>query len=92
MIIDGDLVVAKKKKIALVQELKKLGFKAFPKVSDAKEAGEVQDAAEDEDDAEQEVGSGDYDYLLGVSSSMFYRYRKADPCTDGDLVFDARES
>lgn len=68
MIIDGKLVVSKKKKIALVAELKKLNFKPFPKVADAKKEGEDEDAAEDEDaEGEAEVGANDYDYLLGVS-------------------------
>jgi len=68
MIIDGKLTVAKKKKLALVAELKKLNFKPFPKVADAKDAGEDEDALEDEE-AEADVGANDYDYLLGVSFS-----------------------
>ena len=71
MIIDGKLIVAKKKKIVLVQELKKLGFTPFPKVEDAKKAGEVEDVQEDDDDAEEAdagVSASDYDYLLGVST------------------------
>ena len=36
MIIDGKLIVSKKKKAALVAELHKLGFTRFPKVTDAK--------------------------------------------------------
>jgi DNA topoisomerase II len=68
MIIDGKLVVSRKKKAVLVTELKKLGFKPFPKVSDAKKAGEFEDAMEDEEDeGEAEAGANDYDYLLGVS-------------------------
>lgn len=67
MIIDGKLVVSKKKKAVLVEELKKLGFKAFPKVADAKKAGELEEAMEDEEESEREVGANDYDYLLGVS-------------------------
>jgi len=66
MIIDGKLVVSKKKKAVLVEELKKLSFDPFPKVADAKKAGELEDAQEDEDN-EPEVGANDYDYLLGVS-------------------------
>ncbi|KAF2020724.1 type II DNA topoisomerase [Aaosphaeria arxii CBS 175.79] len=67
MIIDGKLVIAKKKKAVLVAELQKLGFKPFPKVSDAKKAGEVEDAAEDESEGEGEAGANDYDYLLGMA-------------------------
>lgn len=71
MIIDGKLVVSKKKKAVLVEELKKLNFTPFPKVADAKKAGELVDAQEDDEESEQEVGAGDYDYLLGVS--FFHR-------------------
>jgi DNA topoisomerase-2 len=67
MIIDGKLVVAKKKKAVLVAELQKLGFKRIPKVADAKKAGELEEAAEDEDESDAEAGANDYDYLLGVS-------------------------
>ncbi|CAN9376878.1 unnamed protein product [Alternaria alternata] len=58
MIIDGKLTVSKKKKAVLVQELKKLGFAPFPKVEDAKAAGEV--------------NANDYDYLLGMAISVSY--------------------
>lgn len=70
MIIDGKLVVSKKKKLVLVQELKKLGFTPFPKADDAKKAGENEDVQEDEDDSEEIEGSvsaSDYDYLLGMA-------------------------
>jgi DNA topoisomerase-2 len=70
MIIDGKLIVSKKKKAVLVQELKKLGFTPFPKVDDAKKNGEVEDAQQDDEESEEtetEVNANDYDYLLGVS-------------------------
>ncbi|PLB34944.1 DNA topoisomerase 2 [Aspergillus candidus] len=73
MIIDGDLVVSKKKKAVLVRELKDKGFKQFPKVADAAKAGEIEPALEDEeepaDDAEEsgDVQPGAYDYLLGMA-------------------------
>lgn len=67
MIIDGKLVVSKKKKAVLVAELRKLNFTPFPKVTDAKTAGEDEDVLEDEESEETEVNAGDYDYLLGVS-------------------------
>jgi DNA topoisomerase II len=73
MIIDGKLTVSKKKKTVLVQELKKLGFTPFPKVEDAKKAGEDEQAQDDEDDSEDveaEVSANDYDYLLGVSTKL----------------------
>ncbi|KAL1801636.1 hypothetical protein ACET3X_001978 [Alternaria dauci] len=69
MIIDGKLTVSKKKKTVLVQELKKLGFTPFPKVEEAKAAGEVEDVQEDEEseETEAEVNANDYDYLLGMA-------------------------
>ncbi|KAL2009643.1 hypothetical protein VTN00DRAFT_5450 [Thermoascus crustaceus] len=67
MIIDGTLVISKKKKTDLIAELKEKGFKAFPKVVDAVKAGEDEPLAEDEEDSEDaEIGSDAYDYLLGM--------------------------
>lgn len=68
LIIDGTLVVSKKKKSVLVEELKRLKFKPFSKVADAKKEGELENAMQDEDvEAEDEdAGLNDYDYLLGV--------------------------
>ena len=49
-------------------ELQKLDFKPFPKVTDAKKAGEVEDVMEDHETEDETVaGANDYDYLLGVS-------------------------
>jgi DNA topoisomerase-2 len=74
MIIDGKLVVSKKKKAVLMAELRKLNFKPFPKVEDASKAGEIEKVAEndeEEDDSEDgAVGARDYDYLLGVSTGL----------------------
>ncbi|KAH7396642.1 DNA topoisomerase [Phaeosphaeria sp. MPI-PUGE-AT-0046c] len=69
MIIDGKLVVSKKKKAVLVAELNKLNFTPFSKVDDAKKAGEQEDAQEDDEDEEtgQAVNASDYDYLLGMA-------------------------
>ncbi|OCL09200.1 type II DNA topoisomerase [Glonium stellatum] len=68
MIIDGKLTVSKKKKTTLVAELQKLNFKPFPKVADARKAGELEDAAEDEEtENDAEAGANDYDYLLGMA-------------------------
>ncbi|KAJ9299821.1 hypothetical protein DTO271G3_2705 [Paecilomyces variotii] len=68
MIIDGDLVISKKKKSDLIAELKQKGFKAFPKVIDAVKAGEDEPAQEDDEDSEDvEIGSNAYDYLLGMA-------------------------
>jgi DNA topoisomerase II len=68
MIIDGQLVVAKKKKAVLVAELKEKKFKPFPKVIKAVKGGELEPAAEEEDASDEvESEAGAYDYLLGVS-------------------------
>ena len=67
MIIDGQLVISKKKKAVLVAELKKRDFKPFPKVKDAAKHGELEAVVEDEDaDDDLETGASAYDYLLGV--------------------------
>lgn len=71
MIIDGKLVVSKKKKLALVQELKEKGFKAFPKKAEAIKEGELAPIAENDEEEEEEdtqTGAAAYDYLLGVST------------------------
>ena len=68
MIIDGKLVVAKKKKRDLVKELQEKNFKPFPKITDATKDGEVEPAMEDRDeDQEVDASANAYDYLLGVS-------------------------
>lgn len=69
MIIDGKLIVAKRKKKDLVAELREKNFRPFPKVIDATKDGELEPAMEDQetDDADIEVGANAYDYLLGVS-------------------------
>lgn len=83
MIVDGKLVVSKKKKMVLVQELKEKNFKAFPKVADATKEGELAPIADndDEEDGDIELGAAAYDYLLGVSRLTGYYSQKADgPC------------
>ncbi len=69
MIIDGKLVISKKKKAVLIAELKAKDFKAFPKVADAVKAGEVEPVLENEEEEEGNAASSSngYDYLLGVS-------------------------
>ncbi|BCR82677.1 DNA topoisomerase 2 [Aspergillus chevalieri] len=71
MIIDGELVVSKKKKNVLIGELKSRGFKPFPKVAEAVKAGEaepvVEEEEEEEDAGDVEVASNAYDYLLGMA-------------------------
>jgi DNA topoisomerase II len=67
-IIDGKLVVSRKSKPKLVQELREKGYEAFPKLIDAKKAGEANEVSEnDEATPDVEGGARDYDYLLGVS-------------------------
>jgi DNA topoisomerase II len=73
MIIDGKLVVSKKKKQVLIDELKALGFKPFPKIVDAAKAGEMEKSLEDKGEEDEEESSGSrrdssaYDYLLGMA-------------------------
>lgn len=71
MVIDGDLVIAKRKKKDLVAELRKLNFKPFPKVADARKEGEFEAVAQNDDDADEsedvQAGANDYDYLLGMA-------------------------
>ena len=69
MIIDGKLVVSKKKKLVLVQELKEKGFKAMPKRADAIKEGELAPIADNDEEEEEDsqTGAAAYDYLLGVS-------------------------
>ena len=71
MIIDGKLIVSKKVKRVLVEELKQKNFRPFAKVSDASKEGEMEPAMEDpeaEDDQQTEFAASSFDYLLGVSS------------------------
>ncbi len=68
MIIDGQLVVSRKKKADLVAELKKKNFKSFPKVADAAKDEELEPHVENEEEDESDVATSanGYDYLLGV--------------------------
>ena len=72
MIIDGKLVVSKKKKLVLVQELKEKGFKAMPKRADAIKEGELAPIADNDEEEEEDSQTGAvvYDYLLGVSLQL----------------------
>ena len=72
MIVDGTLIVNRKKKAALVEELRKLGFKAFPKIADARKQDELEPVVDPNQDVEEEqenasVGANDFDYLLGMA-------------------------
>lgn len=70
MIVDGKLVVSKKKKAVLVAELREKGFKAIPKILDARKQGEFEPLVDEDEVAEDAADSQnsvhDYDYLLGV--------------------------
>jgi DNA topoisomerase-2 len=67
-IIDNKLIVSKKSKPKLVEELRKKGYEAFPKIKDAKKGGERDDVVENDEEvgADEDGGARDYDYLLGV--------------------------
>ncbi|GMK55253.1 hypothetical protein CspeluHIS016_0203090 [Cutaneotrichosporon spelunceum] len=65
MIIKKEIAVSNKKKSIIVQELRDLKFRPFPK-NGAKplDAGEKEDALEEEEDQGKD---NDYDYLLGMA-------------------------
>lgn len=72
MIVGGKLTVNRKKKAALVKELRDHGFKSIPKIADLKKQGEFEPVVEDQETEEeaaeaQSTGLNDFDYLLGVS-------------------------
>ena len=71
MIIDRALIVSKKKKAVLVQELRDKSFTPFPKPKNAlkeKEIDTMADKEQEQEEAENEdTGAADYDYLLSVS-------------------------
>ncbi|KAJ5679904.1 DNA topoisomerase II eukaryotic-type [Penicillium macrosclerotiorum] len=69
MIIEGTLVISKKRKPVLISELKEKSFRPFPKVADAAKLGEDEQVVEEGDeseDKETEKLSNAYDYLLGM--------------------------
>ena len=70
-IVDGKLVVSKKRKADLVAELRQNGFKPIPKISDAVKEGELAPVVENDEETEEDIESGAnaYDYLLGVNNS-----------------------
>ncbi|KAJ7630419.1 DNA topoisomerase II [Roridomyces roridus] len=70
MIVDKELVVSNRKKADIIVDLKKHEFRPFPKISKAKEAGEEEEALEDE---ESQGSAGDFDYLLGMAISSLTR-------------------
>jgi DNA topoisomerase-2 len=71
MIIDGKLVISKKKKSVLVAELHKLDFTRIPKVAVVKKKGDDEDPADEDNEdnaneADAAAGASDYDYLLSM--------------------------
>ncbi|KAJ6157931.1 DNA topoisomerase II eukaryotic-type [Penicillium chermesinum] len=68
MIVEGQLVISKKKKAILITELREKGFKSFPKVAEAVKMGEDEPFLEEgeQEDKEIEKMSNGYDYLLGM--------------------------
>ena len=91
MIIDGKLVVSKKKKLVLVQELKEKGFKAMPKRADAIKEGElapIADVDEEEEEEDSQTGAAVYDYLLGVS--LHSQWKLPHPILTSDRCLSGR--
>lgn len=74
-IIEGKLIVSRKKKAVLVEELRDRKYEAFPRGESVKKARNTdeemdQDDEEDNEDlTSNEPGAGDYDYLLSVSGT-----------------------
>ena len=69
MIVKKELSVSGRKKADIVVELRKKGFRPFPKLTKAKAAGEEEEVF-DADPEEEEAATGassDYDYLLGMA-------------------------
>ncbi|KAL8842895.1 MAG: hypothetical protein Q9170_000299 [Blastenia crenularia] len=68
MIVNGQLVVSKKKKADIVQELKQKNFKPITRTVDAIKEGELAPIADDDEDSEEDIktGASSYDYLLGM--------------------------
>ncbi|KAK3997391.1 putative DNA topoisomerase 2, partial [Cladorrhinum sp. PSN332] len=65
-IIDSKLIVAKKKKAVLVQELRDRNYEAFPPKDDKKSKSTDEELNEEGEDDEVALGARDYDYLLSM--------------------------
>lgn len=75
-IIDGKLVVSKKKKAVLVEELRARKYRPFPRNQadkKGKNTDEEMDQDNDEIEESSEPGAGDFDYLLSVCPSVPHR-------------------
>lgn len=72
-IIDGDLVVGKKRKDELVQELRERKYEAFPRGTNPKGKStedEINESGDEEGgEAKEKGGARDYDYLLSVRTT-----------------------
>ena len=70
MIIESKLVVSKKKKAVLVQELREKDFKPINKSNDAMKEKNLDPLADEDEEKEHEedteLGAADYDYLLSM--------------------------
>lgn len=73
MIIDGKLVVSRKKKVDLIAELKQKGFKAISKIADASKINDLTPDPDNDEDSDDVAGAS-YDYLLGVSSDPKWKW------------------
>lgn len=70
MIIRKELVVSNRKKAAIVEDLRKHDFRAFPKVVKVKVVGaddDQENEGNDDEDAEFPENSTDFDYLLKMA-------------------------
>lgn len=66
-IIEEKLVVNKKKKDVLIQELRDRGYEAFPPKDDKKVKSTDEELGKDDvEDEDASGGARDYDYLLSV--------------------------
>lgn len=71
--MDGKLVVSKKKKTVVVEELRQSKYEAFPRGQGAKAKSSDEEMDQDEpgeeggvEEQDNDAGSRDYDYLLSV--------------------------
>ncbi|RFU77270.1 dna topoisomerase ii [Trichoderma arundinaceum] len=65
-IIDGLLIVGKKRKDVLVKELRERKYEAFPPVKNNNTKKSTEEEEDEEEDAEENGGARDYDYLLSM--------------------------
>lgn len=65
-IIENKLIVSKKKKPVLVQELRDRKYEAFPPKADQGKSSRDNEENQDEEDDDVSAGARDYDYLLSM--------------------------